>query len=128
MIPEHLSYTTEHEWVVRASTGAAYRVGVTHFAQQALGDVVFVQLPDVGAAVTTGEPLGEVESTKSVSEVYSPLSGVVTAVNNALIESPELVNSDPYGGGWLAEIEPAEGALPDGLLDAAGYRELIQRT
>ena len=123
MIPEDLKYTAEHEWV-RSGEGATVRVGITHYAQDALGDVVFVNLPDVGATVTAGESCGEVESTKSVSEVYAPLTGEVTARNDALTQRPELINSDPYGEGWLVEITIADAAAVDGLLDAKGYADL----
>lgn len=122
--PEDLRYTPEHEWVRAA--GPAVRVGITAFAQQALGDIVFVTLPEPGAEVTAGTPCGEVESTKSVSEVYAPVSGVVLARNEALDAAPELVNTDPYGEGWLVEITPAgPGALEEllgDLLDAAAYQ------
>ena len=126
MIPEELRYTPEHEWVADIGGTERYRVGVTDYAQQALGDVVFVQLPEVGAEVTAGEPLGEVESTKSVSEIYAPLTGTVTSTNGALADQPELVNSDAYGAGWLVEIQPAAGADTGGLLDAAAYRDLTE--
>jgi glycine cleavage system H protein len=119
-IPDDLSYTREHEWV--RATDSGYRIGITDYAQHALGDVVFVSLPAVGAAVTAGTPLGEVESTKSVSDVYAPLSGTIAARNDDLDGRPELVNSDPYGGGWLVEIS---GAAPGDLLDAAAYREFV---
>lgn len=122
MIPEELKYTAEHEWV-RAGDGTTVRVGITDYAQDALGDVVFVSLPEVGASVTTGEACGEVESTKSVSEIYAPLTGEVTARNDVLEARPELVNSDPYGEGWLIEIAVADGGL-DELLDAKAYGEL----
>jgi glycine cleavage system H protein len=102
------------------------RVGITHYAQDALGDIVFVQLPDAGAKVTAGESFGEVESTKSVSDIYAPVDGTITAVNSALAESPQLLNSDPYGEGWLVEIEPADQAALSSLLDANGYRELTE--
>ena len=121
MIPEDLKYTAEHEWV-RAGDGGTVRVGITHYAQDALGDVVFVSLPEVGATVTAGEACGEVESTKSVSEIYAPLSGEVTARNDALETRPELINSDPYGEGWLVEISGDVGAAE--LMDAKGYGEL----
>ena len=123
MIPEDLKYTTEHEWV-RSGDGAAVRIGITHYAQDALGDVVFVSLPEVGAAVTAGEACGEVESTKSVSEVYAPLTGEVVARNDALNSRPELINSDPYGEGWLVEIAVSDPAAIGGLLDAKAYGEL----
>lgn len=123
MIPEDLRYTAEHEWVAGTS-GAAVRVGITHFAQDALGDIVYVELPDPGTAVTAGQALGEVESTKSVSEIYAPLTGTVVARNDKLVEQPEVINTDPYGEGWLVEVEPADPAAVDGLLTAAAYRDL----
>jgi len=126
-IPTDLHYTAEHEWV-RRSGDDTVRVGITDFAQSALGDVVYVQLPDVGSAVTAGESFGEVESTKSVSDLYAPISGTVSAVNGDLEGSPQLVNSDPYGDGWLLDIQ-VDGsqiaALESGiaaLLDADAYR------
>ena len=103
-IPPDLQYTAEHEWVRRSAEGLV-RVGITDFAQSALGDIVFVQLPDVGAELTAGEPFGEVESTKSVSDLNAPLSGKVAAVNGDLDASPQLLNSDPYGAGWLVDLE-----------------------
>jgi glycine cleavage system H protein len=124
VVPEQLRYTAEHEWVA-AGEGGRVRVGVTHFAQDALGDIVFLDLsPEVGAEVTAGDVIGEVESTKSVSEIYAPVSGTVAAVNDAVAEAPEVVNTDPYGAGWLVEIDPSDPAALDGLLDAAGYRKL----
>ncbi|MGC5022339.1 glycine cleavage system protein GcvH [Micromonospora sp. DT47] len=125
MIPEDLRYTAEHEWVVGAD-GSAVRVGITHFAQEALGDIVFVQLPDEGAVVAAGDPLGEIESTKSVSEIYAPVSGTVAARNEVLGDTPEVINSDPYGAGWLLEITPDDPAAVDGLLTADAYRELTE--
>lgn len=124
-IPPDLHYTAEHEWV-RRSGDDTVRVGITDFAQSALGDVVFVQLPDVGAELTAGESFGEVESTKSVSDLYAPLSGKVSAVNTDLESSPQLVNSDPYGAGWLLDVQvsdvaEAESAISS-LLDAEAYR------
>jgi glycine cleavage system H protein len=119
VIPEELKYTAEHEWL-RAGEGTTVRVGITDYAQDALGDVVYVSLPEVGASVTAGEACGEVESTKSVSEIYAPVTGEVTARNDLLDSRPELVNSDPYGEGWLIEIAAAD-ADPDGLLDAKAY-------
>jgi glycine cleavage system H protein len=121
MYPEDLKYTPEHEWV-RAGDGGAVRVGITDYAQSALGDIVFVTLPDVGADVTAGEPCGELESTKSVSDLYAPVSGTVTARNDALDATPEVVNSDPYGEGWMMEIQPVDPAAVDGLLGAAEYQ------
>lgn len=125
MIPEQLRYTPEHEWVA-AGEGAPTRVGITHYAQDALGDVVFVQLPEAGTQVTAGEAVGEIESTKSVSELYAPLAGTVVAVNDAVASTPELINSDPYGEGWLMEIELADAAAVRDLLDADGYRKLTE--
>lgn len=125
MIPEELRYTAEHEWVADTS-GGPVRVGITHFAQDALGDIVYVQLPDEGTSVTAGEPLGEVESTKSVSEIYAPVSGTVVARNGDLADTPELINSDPYGAGWLVEIEPADPGDVSKLLTAAAYREVTE--
>lgn len=125
VIPEDLRYTAEHEWVVGVE-GGTVRVGITHFAQDALGDIVFVQLPDSGAVVAAGESLGEIESTKSVSEIYAPVGGTVTARNEALGDSPEVINSDPYGAGWLVEIAPADPAAVEGLLSADAYRELTE--
>ena len=123
-IPADLSYTTEHEWVARIGDDRV-RVGITDYAQAALGDVVFVQLPDLDAEITAGESFGEVESTKSVSDLYAPVSAKVVAVNGDLEANPELVNSDPYGAGWLVELQVADGALEGSLaelLDADGYR------
>ena len=126
MIPEDLRYTAEHEWVA-PQAGGAVRVGITHFAQDSLGDIVYVQLPDPGTEVGAGDSFGEVESTKSVSEIYAPVAGRVVARNDQLAEAPELINSDPYGAGWLVELEPAEPARVDELLDAAAYRELTEQ-
>lgn len=123
-IPAELRYTAEHEWVHRTSEDTV-RVGITDFAQDSLGDVVFVQLPEVGTAVTAGESFGEVESTKSVSDLYAPLSATVVAVNAELDAKPELVNSDPYGQGWLLELRAGGDALDSGLaglLNADAYR------
>lgn len=126
-IPAELYYTEEHEWVLRTGDDTV-RVGITDYAQAALGDVVFVQLPDVGAELTSGESFGEVESTKSVSDLYAPVSAGVLAVNENLESSPDLVNSDPYGEGWLVDLQldadEMEAAL-DGLLDADGYRGVV---
>ena len=130
MVPEGLQYTSEHEWVVDArgassSGDAVVRIGITDYAQDQLGDVVFVQLPEVGATVSAGDPVSEVESTKSVSEIYAPLSGEVTAVNDALSENPELVNSDPYGSGWMLELRLDDRSDLDDLLDADGYQAVL---
>jgi glycine cleavage system H protein len=124
VIPEDLKYTAEHEWVT--TDGGTVRVGITHFAQDALGDIVYVQLPETGQEVSAGESFGEVESTKSVSEIYAPLTGTVTARNEALVDSPDLINTDPYGEGWLVEIEISDPSALDALLDAAAYRELTK--
>jgi glycine cleavage system H protein len=124
--PEDLHYTREHEWI--RSTGDMLRVGVTDYAQEALGDIVFVTLPDVGAQVTAGEPCGEVESTKSVSDIFAPVSGTIVARNEALDASPELVNSDPYGEGWMIDIRPDEPDSAVGLLDAAAYEAGLETT
>ena len=131
MYPDDLKYTAEHEWVRASGEGeeAVLRVGITDYAQDALGDIVFVTLPSVGTELTTGQAVGEVESTKSVSDVYAPLAGTVTAVNATLDGSPELVNSDPYGEGWIFELRPSAGldaALGDAvLLDAAAYADRV---
>ncbi|KAA9151349.1 glycine cleavage system protein GcvH [Amycolatopsis acidicola] len=122
--PEELRYTEEHEWVATAA-GGSLRVGITEYAQDQLGDVVFVDLPEVGKHVTAGETFGEVESTKSVSELYAPVDGEVTAVNTGVADSPELINSDPYGEGWLIEIRAGDPAALEGLLDAEAYQALI---
>lgn len=120
MIPEDLRYTKDHEWV--RAEGDTVRIGVTDYAQDALGDIVFVTLPEVGAQVAAGETCGEVESTKSVSDLYAPVSGTVVERNDALDTSPELVNSDPYGDGWMLVVRPDDVASVDGLLDAAAYQ------
>ncbi len=123
-VPSELRYTAEHEWV-RVDEGAStVRIGITDYAQQALGDVVYVSLPEVGTGVTAGAACGEVESTKSVSDVYAPVSGTVAARNEALDERPELINSDPYGEGWIFEIELAEDADLGSLVDAASYTNM----
>lgn len=119
--PEDLRYTAEHEWV-RAMGDGVVRVGITAYAQEALGDVVYVSLPTVGDTVGAGDSCGEVESTKSVSDLYSPLAGEVTAVNDALDGTPELVNTDPYGEGWMYELRPADAGAVDALLDVEAYR------
>jgi glycine cleavage system H protein len=123
VIPEDLRYTDAHEWVRDLGDGVV-RIGITDHAQSQLGDVVFVQLPAVGDTVTAGTAVGEVESTKSVSDIYAPVSGTVSAVNDALEATPELVNSGPYEAGWMIEVRLADGAVPGDLLDAAAYREL----
>ncbi|HEV7208648.1 MAG TPA: glycine cleavage system protein GcvH [Mycobacteriales bacterium] len=128
MIPEDLLYTSDHEWIRRteAEDGTRVRVGITDFAQQALGDIVFVSPPSLGAEVIAGGTLGEVESTKSVSDIYAPVNGTVVARNEALDSAPELVNTDPYGEGWLVEIALGAGATLDQLLSAADYGDHIK--
>jgi glycine cleavage system H protein len=121
-IPDGLRYSPEHEWV--RQEGSTVRIGITDYAQDALGDIVFVDLPAIGSEVEAGGQLGEVESTKSVSEIYSPLAGTVTAVNESLTAGPEKINQDPYGEGWLCELELAGNADPDSLLDAVAYGDL----
>ncbi|HET9731819.1 MAG TPA: glycine cleavage system protein GcvH [Acidimicrobiales bacterium] len=123
-VPDGLLYTADHEWV--QADGSRVRVGITDYAQDALGDVVFVQAPTVGAEVAAGEAFAEVESTKSVSDVYAPVAGTVVEVNSDLADTPQKVNEDPYGAGWLCVIETAPGADLSALIDAEGYRRLIQ--
>lgn len=126
MYPEDLKYTREHEWA-RIERGRA-TMGITDYAQDALGDIVYVDLPKVGATVTAGEPLGEVESTKSVSELYSPVSGTVVERNDELDKHPEIINEDPYGRGWLVVIEMSDPTEADDLLDAAGYSKVVEES
>ena len=123
-IPEDLRYSPDHEWA-RLEDGKV-RVGITDYAQDALGDVVFVQVPDVGAAVSAGDSFSEVESTKSVSDIYAPVSGTVVEVNADLADNPERINEDPYGEGWICVIEPNDASELDKLLDAEGYRKLVE--
>ena len=123
-IPDDRRYTDQHEWVEVADGKA--RVGITDYAQDALGDVVFVDLPDDGAEVSAGDTIAEVESTKSVAEVYAPVAGTIVEVNTALAETPETINADPYGDGWFVVIEPSDLDSVDELLDAAAYRELVE--
>ena len=122
-VPGDLRYSEEHEWV--RAEGNRVRIGITDYAQDALGDIVLVDLPEVGSAIAVGGQLGEVESTKSVSEIYSPLSGTVSAVNDALNDGPDKINQDPYGDGWICELELAPGEDTGRLLDAAAYGDLI---
>jgi glycine cleavage system H protein len=124
VVPDDLRYSNDHEWA--RLEGSRVRVGITDYAQDALGDVVFVELPAVGTEVQAGAQLGEVESTKSVSELYAPVTGRVVEVNNVLAEAPERLNQDPYGEGWICQIELADPASLDALLDAAAYRRLIE--
>jgi glycine cleavage system H protein len=121
-VPDDLAYSSDHEWV--RTDGARARVGITDYAQDALGDVVYVQLPEVGTTVSAGDAVGEVESTKSVSDIYAPVSGTVVEVNADLADTPERLNDDPYGEGWMFVIEAADGDA--GLLDADAYRALIE--
>jgi len=123
-VPEQLRYSSDHEWVSR--DGDVVRVGITDYAQDALGDVVFVQVPTVGAAVSAGDSFGEVESTKSVSDVYAPVTGTVVAVNEALADAPQSLNDDPYGDGWICTIQMSEPAQYEALLDAVAYQALIE--
>lgn len=125
MIPDDLRYTPEHEWL--RPNGGTVRVGITDYAQDALGDIVYVQLPEPGSAVAAGEAVGEVESTKSVSDLYAPVAGTVTARNESLSDTPELVNTDPYGEGWMLEIALADPASVDGLLDASAYQKVTEQ-
>jgi glycine cleavage system H protein len=126
--PEDLRYTAEHEWARAEDSsggGTLVRVGITDYAQEQLGDIVFVQLPPVGTAVAGGEPFGEVESTKSVSDIYAPVTGTIIARNNALDSQPELLNQDPYGEGWIVEIQVDDASVLNSLLDAAAYQGML---
>jgi glycine cleavage system H protein len=123
LVPEELRYTSDHEWA--RADGTVVRVGITDYAQDALGDVVFVSLPAVGVHVDAGAVLGEVESTKSVSEIYAPIAGEIAAVNGALADAPEKLNADPYGEGWICEITVDDPGALTALLDAAAYQELV---
>lgn len=124
MYPEDLKYTKEHEWA--RVEGNLVRVGITHYAQDALGDIVYVDLPGPGTQVSSGQALGEVESTKSVSDIYSPVTGSISERNARLEDAPDLVNQDPYGEGWMVLIEPANAAELDGLLSAADYKTFVE--
>jgi glycine cleavage system H protein len=124
--PDDLLYTAEHEWVRSpGETEGSVRVGITHFAQDALGDIVYVSLPDVGEELQAGTTCGELESTKSVSDIYAPVSGTVVARNESLDATPELVNNDPYGGGWLFDVTVADASSLDALLDSAAYQATL---
>ena len=123
-MPDDLRYSSDHEWI--RVEDARIRIGITDYAQDALGDIVFVDVPDVGADLAAGDVFGEVESTKSVSEIYAPVAGVVVEVNPDLEVTPELVNSDPYGAGWMIVMEPADPGSIDAMLDADGYRKLTE--
>lgn len=122
-VPKDLKYTKDHEWARKA--GAALVVGVTAHAQESLGDVVYVELPKVGQAITAGKPFGVIESTKAVSELFAPVNGKVTKVNQALSKDPSTINREPYAGGWIIEVEPSTAAEVDALLDAAAYEKLL---
>jgi glycine cleavage system H protein len=126
VVPEDLRYTPQHEWVLAGAEGTV-RIGITDYAQRQLGDVVYVQLPPVGNSVAPGEAVGEVESTKSVSDLFAPVAGEVIACNDALQDNPELVNSDPYGVGWMIEVQLAERSATDSLMNADDYRMLIEQ-
>ena len=127
MYPDDLKYTAEHEWVRSpGESEGSVRIGITHYAQDALGDIVYVQLPAVGSKVSAGDSFGEVESTKSVSEIYAPITGEVTARNEGVEASPEIINSDPYEDGWLVEIQVANPAEVEALLTADAYVQLTQ--
>jgi glycine cleavage system H protein len=123
-IPENLRYTTDHEWAVVTGPNTV-RIGITDYAQSSLGDIVFVSVHEVGGSIASGDTFGEVESTKSVSDLYSPVAGTVTARNEALDSNPELVNSDPYGAGWIAEISVEDASMLDSLLDAEAYKATL---
>ena len=126
MYPDDLKYTSEHEWVrTPGEAEGSVRVGITDFAQDALGDIVYVSLPQVGDTVTAGDTCGELESTKSVSDIYAPVSGEVVATNAALDSTPELVNSDPYEAGWLFEVSVSDASQVEGLMDAAAYQASV---
>jgi glycine cleavage system H protein len=124
-VPDDLSYTSDHEWA-RSEDGGGLRVGITDYAQDALGDIVFVQLPEPGAKVSAGDSFAEVESTKSVSDIFAPVSGTVSEINQDLTDSPQRLNEDPYGEGWICVIVPDEGAEATALLDSESYRKLIE--
>ena len=127
MYPEDLKYTAEHEWLKAGEEGPV-RVGITDFAQDQLGDIVYVQLPDVGSVVRAGDACGELESTKSVSDLFAPVNGTVTAVNESLADQPDLVNSDPYGEGWLLDIELEDTAEVEALMDAETYQGQLDQS
>ena len=121
-VPSDLKFTKEHEWVASTPATNVFRVGITDYAQSALGDIVYVQLPKIGQSVKAGEVCGEIESTKSVSEIFAPVTGKIVAINDSLGQAPETINSEPYGSGWLAEIEVA--GAPVGLLSPEQYRQI----
>ncbi len=123
-VPDDLRYSTDHEWA--RVEGDNVRIGITDYAQDALGDIVFIELPSTGTDVTAGDSFGEVESTKSVSDLFAPIGGTIVAVNDELTQAPERLNEDPYGDGWICVIEPSENEAVDSLLDADGYRDLTE--
>jgi glycine cleavage system H protein len=123
-IPQDRRYTKDHEWA--QLEGGGVRVGITDYAQDALGDVVFVQIPTTGTVVAAGGSLSEVESTKSVSDIYAPVDGTITAVNDELVDNPQRLNEDPYGDGWICVLSPADPTQFEGLLDAEAYRALVE--
>ena len=125
LTPEDLRYSSDHEWI-RLEDGNRARVGITDYAQDALGDIVYVDLPTIGAEVSVGQSISEVESTKSVSDIYAPLDGTVVEINEDLNDEPERLNNDPYGDGWIFVVEIPDAAAVDGLLDAAAYGELTK--
>ncbi len=125
LIPEDLRYSSDHEWI-RLEDGNRARVGITDYAQDALGDIVYVDLPEVGAEVTVGQSISEVESTKSVSDIYAPLNGTVVEINDDLNDEPEKLNNDPYGDGWIFVVEVPDASALDELLDSAAYGELTE--
>ncbi len=124
-VPENLRYSTDHEWALLEDDGSI-KIGITDYAQDALGDVVFVELPDIGAELESGATFGEVESTKSVSDLFAPLSGAIVSVNDHLTDNPERINEDPYGEGWIATMTPSTAGQYEALLDAAAYTALIE--
>ncbi|MBA2390713.1 MAG: glycine cleavage system protein GcvH [Geodermatophilaceae bacterium] len=125
MIPADRRYTADHEWAQQTGSGNVLRIGITEYAQENLGDIVYVSLPEVGQSLEVGQSFGEVESTKSVSDLYAPVAGTITARNEELTATPELVNTDPFGAGWMVEIEATDAAAVEGLLDAQGYGEVV---
>ena len=125
-IPDDRRYSSDHEWIQREGESSVVRIGITDYAQDSLGDVVFVEIPDVGQTVAASDSVTEVESTKSVSDIYAPVAGTISAVNDALDDEPQLLNSDPYGDGWICAIEMSDPAQYDALLDAAAYRALTE--
>ncbi len=123
-IPENLRYTKEHEWIAATGESQVFRIGITDYAQSALGDIVYIQMPKIGESVVADKVCGEVESTKSVSEIYAPVTGKIISINDALNKNPELINTDAYGDGWIAEIEIADISVIEKLLSADDYRTL----